>query len=321
MNPRHLTYFSTVVQRGSIKSAAEVLGVTQPAISSAVRKLESELGVTLLTRDTSGSAPTIYGRALYESAQAMTNVIDGAKRRISALRDPSSGQLRIGTGPSVPMGLIARMLAPVVRDHPDIRIDHLTGGRVEDFEQKLLSDDLDIAFCPLQPNSVSSAIDVQAISDNPIGMLIAAAHLPPKATSFAENRILSDFRWLVLRDDERQAPPGFAQRRRNAKPGDGPPALTVTVDDPAIVKHLTLTTQSIGFLPIEDVAAELDSGTLVELYSKGVKPRMRPIFALTKAAPTRLPTLDLFLESIAPVFKNHKKTSATHRRVALTRSV
>ena len=50
MNFRHLQYFARVVQAGSIKGAAEEIGVSQPTVSAAVRKLEEEFGATLLDR-------------------------------------------------------------------------------------------------------------------------------------------------------------------------------------------------------------------------------------------------------------------------------
>ena len=101
MNYRHLQFFVSVVERGSIKAAADQLKVSQPAISAAIRNLEGDFGARLLDRRRDGSVPTVYGQALYDSAVTMAKVVDNARLGIAALKDPTRRYLRIGTGPSV----------------------------------------------------------------------------------------------------------------------------------------------------------------------------------------------------------------------------
>ena len=61
---RTVDYFLTAVMRGSLRAAAQDLGVTQPALTKAIRRLEDSLGVALFDRKARGVAPTVYGAAL-----------------------------------------------------------------------------------------------------------------------------------------------------------------------------------------------------------------------------------------------------------------
>jgi LysR family transcriptional regulator, regulator for genes of the gallate degradation pathway len=316
MNLKHLGYFTKVVQRGSIKSAAEVLGVTQPAISAAISKLEAELGVPLLTRDVNGSAPTMYGQSLYSSALTMASVTDSARRKITALRDPTSGHIRIGTGPSVAARYISRMIADLITTYPGIRIDHVAGNTYDEFEQKLLAEDIDIAFCTIQPEKVSRAVQFQMVNENPIGMFMSREHLPHKKTSISNLDVLSNFRWIVLRDDERRSPEGVSESSGRQYGG---PALSVTVDDVSIIRQLTLATKSVGFFPLQDAIQDLQAGALVELYVKNTPTTVRPIYALTKADAYTPPTVELFLKTIQTSVKTNKMSNLKHKRIAIVR--
>ncbi len=316
MNLKHLEYFTKVVQRGSIKSAGEVLGVTQPAISAAIRKLETELGVPLLIRDVNGSAPTKYGQSLYASALTMASVTDSARRKISTLQDPTSGHIRIGTGPSVAVGYVSRMIANLITSYPGIRIDHIDGNTYDEFEQKLLAEDIDIAFCTVQPEQVSKAVRWEMVSENPIGMFVSREHVPHKKTTISNSDILSNFRWIVLRDDERRSPMGISE---SSPQQGGGPALSVTVDDVSVIQQLTLATKSVGFFPLQDAIQGLQSGALVQLYVKNAPTIMRPIYALTKAEANTPPTVELFLKTIQATVKTSKMKGSKHKRVAIVK--
>src|SRR5262247_3870529 len=67
---RDLHVFSTVVQRGSMAKAAQILGVSAPAVSEVIANLEQTLGVRLLDRNAHGVALTIFGDALFKRSAA-----------------------------------------------------------------------------------------------------------------------------------------------------------------------------------------------------------------------------------------------------------
>jgi LysR family hca operon transcriptional activator len=66
---RHLRYFVGVASHGSFNRAAEILHLTQPALSRQVKDLEEELGVTLLVRGSNAVKLTEAGELFYEEAR------------------------------------------------------------------------------------------------------------------------------------------------------------------------------------------------------------------------------------------------------------
>lgn len=90
-----------VVEHKSFSRAAELLGVSQPAISLQVKSLEAEYGVELLHRDGFETVPTESGQAVYDVACQIVHLYEKSKQTVRELSDKLDGSLLIGasTGP------------------------------------------------------------------------------------------------------------------------------------------------------------------------------------------------------------------------------
>jgi len=86
---RSLRYFVAVAEELSFARAAERLGIASPPLSRAIRKLEAELGVTLLERSTRSVALTPAGTVLLEQARVALDALEAAARRAQRAADPS----------------------------------------------------------------------------------------------------------------------------------------------------------------------------------------------------------------------------------------
>lgn len=71
MRLEQLQYLVGIIDSGSFNKAAQALHITQPALTSAVKALENELGVSLLIRSSRGVLPTAYGRYIYEDGKEL----------------------------------------------------------------------------------------------------------------------------------------------------------------------------------------------------------------------------------------------------------
>jgi DNA-binding transcriptional LysR family regulator len=90
-----LDTFRAVAREGSFSRAAQRLGRTQPAVSQAIRKLELELGETLLERSSRDGTLTDAGRLLLEYAERMINLRQEARGALAELRQTNRGRLSL----------------------------------------------------------------------------------------------------------------------------------------------------------------------------------------------------------------------------------
>jgi DNA-binding transcriptional LysR family regulator len=116
----------TVIEAGSMNRAAERLGTSQPAVSRAIAELERALAVRLLERTPGGIVPTQYGEAILKRGLAVFDELRQGVKDVEFLRDPTSGQLRIGCSEYAAGGPILTVVDRLTRQHPRMVFDIVT---------------------------------------------------------------------------------------------------------------------------------------------------------------------------------------------------
>ncbi len=125
---RHLEHFVQIYDSGSIRAAAEALGLTQPALSKSLKQLEDRLGVILFERTQVGVEPTLFGEALRRRANILDRELEYTTWEISALSGFETGSLRIGVGPVWSQRFLPRLLPLFCHRYPKIALSVETGS-------------------------------------------------------------------------------------------------------------------------------------------------------------------------------------------------
>jgi DNA-binding transcriptional LysR family regulator len=118
-----LAIFSAVAQERSFTRAAARLGMSQPALSRAMRQLEDRLGVRLLARTTRSVSPTQAGEHLLRVIAPRFEEIDSELALLSEFRDKPAGKLRITAGEHSAITVLHPVLAKLLPDNPDLNIE------------------------------------------------------------------------------------------------------------------------------------------------------------------------------------------------------
>ena len=118
-----LAIFAVVAQERSFTRAAARLGMSQPALSRAMRQLEEHLGVRLLARTTRSVAPTQAGEHLLQVIAPRFDEINNELALLSKFRDRPAGKLRITAGEHAAIAVLQPVLAQLLPDHPDLSIE------------------------------------------------------------------------------------------------------------------------------------------------------------------------------------------------------
>src|SRR5258708_13288686 len=118
-----LSAFLAVAEERSFTRAAKRIGVTQSALSHAIRGLEEQIGVRLLARTTRSVAPTEAGEELLAHLRPALGDIRGALDHLSALRDRPAGRVRLLVSPLAATAVLAPKLGQFARAYPDVLLD------------------------------------------------------------------------------------------------------------------------------------------------------------------------------------------------------
>ncbi|WP_312492175.1 LysR family transcriptional regulator [Pseudomonas cremoris] len=118
-----LALFAIVAQERSFTRAAARLGMSQPALSRAMRQLEEHLGVRLLARTTRSVSATEAGEHLLRVIAPRFEEIDSELASLSEYRDKPMGKLRITAGEHCAISVLHPVLAKLLPDNPDLHIE------------------------------------------------------------------------------------------------------------------------------------------------------------------------------------------------------
>jgi DNA-binding transcriptional LysR family regulator len=122
-NLNDLQAFVTVAREGSFTRAAAVLGVTQSAVSHAIRALEARMDIRLLTRTTRSVSPTAAGQRLLEGIGHRFEEIEAELDALTALRDKPAGTVRITCSDHPLRTTVWPKLVPLLLEYPDVNVE------------------------------------------------------------------------------------------------------------------------------------------------------------------------------------------------------
>jgi LysR family transcriptional regulator, hydrogen peroxide-inducible genes activator len=123
MNLQELRYLVAVAEQRHFGRAAESCNVSQPTLSSQIKKLEEELGVTLLERTNKRVAMTPVGAQIVEHAQKALKEAGQMEAVARAAKDPLLGPLRLGAIPTLAPYLLPLILKPLKQQYPGLTIE------------------------------------------------------------------------------------------------------------------------------------------------------------------------------------------------------
>jgi LysR family transcriptional activator of glutamate synthase operon len=151
MELRQLVYFEAVVRCGGFTRAAESLNIAQPAVSAQVRRLERELGTTLLERTTRRVALTHAGELLLVRARKVLAEVDGVKADLDDLAVVLRGHLRLGVTQILGPIDLSELLATFHRRYPELRLTVRT-GLIATLLDELDDGTVDLVLGPVHPD-------------------------------------------------------------------------------------------------------------------------------------------------------------------------
>lgn len=247
----------SIARLGSFRAAALDLGMSTTALSSAIAKLEQRLGVRLFNRTTRSVSLTDAGRTFVDRVgPAMTDIHD-AMLAVQSLQETPTGTLRINAFASAAREVMAPLIIPFMRRHPQVQIDLVTEGKLVD----IVAGGFDLGLRPLD----LVPTDMIAVSLGlPRGNAVVAA--PEFLRLHSAPNVPADlYRYRCIRA---RLPNNALLRWRFEK--DGVPVQidvqgALTLDEASLVRIAVREGMGLGYVQEADVRDDIAAGRLVRV--------------------------------------------------------
>lgn len=145
IHPDDLRYFKEISLTGNLRRAAERLGVTQPALSHALKRLESDLGCALMIRSKSGVRLTRAGAKLVALSGQLEEVWEQIHSVVTDENERIAGTYRLGVHTALGQYLLPRFVGPLLHEHPQLnfKFEH---GLSRQVSESVISNRLDFGI-------------------------------------------------------------------------------------------------------------------------------------------------------------------------------
>jgi DNA-binding transcriptional LysR family regulator len=263
LNLHLLRMFFTVVRSESFSRAAEILNVSQPAISKGVRDFELQIGCRLLNRSPKGVVPTSEGLALSRHAETLFAAERAAEEELSALRGLHNGSLRIGASTTIAAYMLARYLGAFHRAHPGVDL-HLVSANTRDIAEQTVNQEIDIGLVegPVEDKNLVA----QPWRTDIMQLIVAQDHAFASATEPIDPRQIKN-EVLIVRE------PGSGSREvvTQALVSCGiEPARTLEIGSTAAIKQAVAAGLGVSIISAASVKDQVQLGRLKTISMRGV---------------------------------------------------
>ncbi len=258
-------------------SVAESLGISQPAVSMALRAVEENVGVALFQRTARGMVPTLAGAALVLHLKRALAEIRHAVADIEALRGHMRGTVTVGALPLSRTRLLPQAIAAVVGEHRGLRVATVEGP-FEALVAGLRAGDIDFIVGALRPADFAEDLVGVPLGDDELAIVARSGHPLVRRRRVAP-RDLAQARWALPR---KPTPSRMLFERAFAARGLGVPDVVLETSDLAVLRGVLVDSDLVTAISARQFAYELDDGLLKRLPF--ALPDTRRVIGITRRA-------------------------------------
>lgn len=307
---QQLETFSRVIDEGSFTRAAELLSLSQPAVTRQVAALEAEFGVVLVERHGRSLHLTPAGEIVFNHARELIALVERCREEVAALSHPEKGQVSVACVTTVGLFTLPGLILDYKRLYPDVHL-RVWSGRVAGVLDRLLDGSADVGLLssPMKhPQLVS-----MPLFDDPV-IPVAAPGVAARLPNPIPLELLTSLDMILY-----QAPSRFRTQVDAALEHVGVYArVTMEFDSHEAVRTAVSLGYGIALVPQEAVTADLEAGSLVRLRIDGMPPITRTTsLVLRQRDIGRLPAVANFVRMIIARYRSD--TDGNFRLDAVTR--
>lgn len=192
---RHLQLLYVLSEEGSLRKAAQIMALTQPAVTKALHELEDLVGEPLFTRTPRGLLPNTLGEAAIRYAQLVFADLGGLHEEMIALKSGNLGNIRIGAMGSLTGGLLPGAIAQLKQSHPKLNITVVIDTS-DVLLQALSHDQLDLLVARIPQGWAQDGLDFEPFGEEVIQIVARTDH-PEMHNPAVTLATLAQYPWVV----------------------------------------------------------------------------------------------------------------------------
>jgi DNA-binding transcriptional LysR family regulator len=284
-----LELLRAVVDAGSFSGAAERVGISQPAVSRAVARLEARVGVRMFRRTARSIALTDEGRRFYESVAPHLIAIEEATADARDSKARIRGRLRVNVDPGTAQVVLVPRLTAFLEEHPELVVELIACDRLGDLVREGF--DLAVRVGRLEPSALKARLLARARVVTVASPVYLARHGAPHRPSDVERH-----RCVLFRDPSSGRHFGWDFIR-------GRKTVSVNVGGPMMVNQFGMMLAACiagqGIAQVLDFHARepLADGRLVQVLPEWAD-ETYPLYAYQHAAPLVSARVRAFLDFV-----------------------
>jgi len=259
-SPR-LSHFINAYHHRNLHSAAEVLNISQPALSKSLKSLEKQIGVTLFTRSKKGMKPTAAANILFDHIEKMSDLSRITEVALSEHSNAGEGLIKIGAGQMWSWLFIPEVVAKFKQAFPATRLE-ITTGPMPELVDQLLGKHLDVVVGDFHGINVTAPYKMEQVWSSEFWAFAGSDHKLVSRDNI-ELAELVEYSWSGYIDHD-----VFEQKISTmcSKNNLQPPSITIKASSLATLFKLTKDSNNILVLPNE-LEAEAAKAGLIPLQS------------------------------------------------------
>ncbi|WP_064736090.1 LysR family transcriptional regulator [Azohydromonas australica] len=287
-----LRALAAVATQGSEARAAQALGVTQPAVHTALQALEHLLGLRLFYKSAQGTRLTPSGQALLRRVKLAFSEIRAIEGDIAAWRGEIRGRVVVGVLPlSVPL-FLPRAVEALLQAHPSVEVQ-VVDGTYDSLLQQLLSADIDVIAGALRAEASPAEVRQHCLFEDDLAVVAQRGH-PCLALPAPTLRDLLRWDWVIPLPG---SPAAAALARVFREQGLPPPRGRLQAGSPTLTQAFTQQTGRLALASRGQALAEREGPLcLVPVALPGTR---RRIGTVVRALSEPAPELQRFLQACA----------------------
>lgn len=290
MRLRHIEIFQAIRQTGSISAAAQLLHVSQPAVSKVLQHAELQLGFPLFLRVRGKLQPTPEALLLEREVEKVSESLQGVQRLAESLRRSPGHRLRIGSTPALALSLLPPVISEWTRRYPDISCE-LASAHSRELVQNLLMRELDVALTFKLPDH--PGLKARALAHGVLVALAPRGYWPDESEGVAlALHELADAPLIGLSN----ADPLFARLDSYLKTIEPPPRISIAVQTYSLARAMVESGAGLAVIDPFTALGASRASTLIRPLSPALP---ITLYALTRADEAPAHTLEGFLELFA----------------------